>query len=391
MKKNFKDIFQNNLRQYGLFLAFAAIIIVFQIWTKGILLKPQNVTNLIQQNSYILILAIGMLLAIISGGHIDLSVGSVGSFIGSITAKLCIAGDMNPWLAIFVGLLTGIAIGALTGYFIAYQNVPSFIVTLAGMLVFRGLSLATLAGRTLAPFPPEYQIISTGFLPDFFNYQGLHMTSILIGVLICPVIILFEMRDRMKKKKHDAKVIPLPLFILRQIVLCAIALLFCYWLALYRGIPSILVLLALIFLVYNFFTSQTVYGRHMYAMGGNRKAAELSGVKTKKLLFFAFVNLAFLTAISGIVFAGRLNAATPKAGHGWELDAIAACFIGGASTSGGSGTVGGAIVGGLIMGVLNNGMSILGINVDWQQVIKGIVLLIAVMFDIFSKNKSKVQ
>jgi putative multiple sugar transport system permease protein len=388
---NLKKIFQNNLRQYGLFLAFGMIVIVFQIWTHGILLKPQNVTNLIQQNSYILILAIGMLLTIISGGNIDLSVGSVGGFIGSITAKLCIVGDIDPWIAIGVGLLTGIVVGAVTGYFIAYQNVPSFIVTLAGMLVYRGLSLATLAGRTLAPFPPAYQIISTGFLPDFFNYPGLHLTSVLIGVLICPVIVFFQIRNRLEMKKHDAKLTPVPFFIAKQILLCGVVLLFCYWLALYSGIPSILVLLTVIYLVYNFFTTQTVYGRHLYAMGGNRKAAELSGVNTKKLLFFAFVNLAFLTAVSGIVFAGRLNAATPKAGSGWELDAIAACFIGGASTTGGFGTVGGAIIGGLIMGVLNNGMSILGINVDWQHVIKGIVLLIAVLFDIYSKNKVKVK
>ena len=391
MKTNLKETFQNNLRQYGLLLAFAAIIVVFQVWTKGILLKPQNVTNLIQQNSYILILAIGMLLTIVSGGHIDLSVGSVGGFIGSITAKLCIAGHMNPWLAIIVGLLTGIVIGAVSGYFIAYQNVPSFIVTLAGMLVYRGLSLATLAGRTLAPFPAAYQIVSTGFLPDFFNYPGLHLTSILIGVLICPVVIFFQIRERSQMKKHGAKLTPIPLFILKQIALSAISIIFCYWLALYRGIPSILVLLAVIFLIYNFFTTQTVYGRHLLAMGGNRKAAELSGIKTKRLLFFAFVNLAFLTAVSGIVFAGRLNAATPKAGSGWELDAIAACFIGGASSSGGFGTVGGAIIGGLIMGVLNNGMSIMGINVDWQHVIKGAVLLIAVMFDIYSKNKPKAR
>ena len=389
MKRNLKDTYQNNLRQYGLFFAFFAIVVIFQFWTNGILLKPQNVTNLIQQNSYILILAIGMLLTIVAGGHIDLSVGSVGAFIGSITAKLCIVGNMNPWLAIAVGLLAGLAIGALSGYFIAYQNVPSFIVTLAGMLVYRGLALATLAGRTLAPFPAEYQIVSTGFLPDLFNYPNLHLTSVLIGVLLCPIIIFFEIQERRKKQKHDAKIIPLPLFILKQLVLSGITILFTYWLALYRGIPSILVLLAVIFLIYNFFTTQTVYGRHLLAMGGNRKAAELSGIKTKKLLFFAFVNLAFLTAVSGIVFAGRLNAATPKAGHGWELDAIAACFIGGASSSGGYGTVGGAVVGGLIMGVLNNGMSIMGINVDWQQVIKGVVLLIAVMIDLFSKNKGK--
>jgi putative multiple sugar transport system permease protein len=391
MNNNLKETLQNNLRQYALFLAFVMIIIVFQIWTNGILLKPQNVTNLIQQNSYILILAIGMLMTIISGGHIDLSVGSVGGFIGSITAKLCIVGDMNPWLAIMIGLLTGLAIGAVSGYFIAYRNVPSFIVTLAGMLVYRGLSLATLAGRTLAPFPPAYQIVSTGFLPDFFNYPGLHLTSILIGVFICPVIVFFQLRDRAEMKKNDAKVTPLSLFIAKQIAIFGVVLLFTYWLALYRGIPSILVLLTVIFLIYNFFTTQTVFGRHLYAMGGNRKAAELSGINTKRLLFFAFVNLSFLAAISGIVFAGRLNAATPKAGGGWELDAIAACFIGGASASGGVGTIGGAIIGGLIMGVLNNGMSIVGIDVDWQHVIKGIVLLIAVLFDVYSRNRVKVK
>jgi len=192
-------------------------------------------------------------------------------------------------------------------------------------------------------------------------------------------------------KKNDTKLTPFALFIAKQIALCGVVLLFCYWLALYRGIPSILVLLAVISLIYNFFTTQTVYGRHLYAMGGNQKAAELSGIKTKRLLFFAFVNLSFLAAVSGIVFAGRLNAATPKAGGGWELDAIAACFIGGASASGGFGTVGGAIIGGLIMGVLNNGMSIMGIDVDWQHVIKGVVLLIAVLFDTYSKNKVKVN
>ena len=298
---------------------------------------------------------------------------------------------MNPWVAILIGLLIGLVIGAISAYFIAYRQVAAFIVTLAGMLVYRGLSLATLAGRTLAPFPAAYQIISTGFLPDYFNYPGLHLTSILIGVLICPVIVFFQLRSRADMKRHEAKIAPLGLFIAKQVALCGMVLLFCYWLALYSGIPSILVLLAVIYFIYNFFTSQTVYGRHLYAMGGNRKAAELSGIKAKRLLFAAFVNMAFLSALSGIVFAGRLNAATPKAGSGWELDAIAACFIGGASTTGGVGTVGGAIIGGLIMGVLNNGMSIVGINVDWQQVIKGVVLLIAVLFDTYSKNRARAK
>ena len=330
-------------------------------------------------------------MCIISGGHIDLSVGSVAGFVGSVTAKLCIVGDMNPWLAILIGLFIGLIIGAISGYFIAYRQVASFIVTLAGMLVYRGLSLATLAGRTLAPFPRHIKLSVLDFLPDIFNYPGLHLTSILIGALICPVVVFLQLRNRSEMKKHEAKITPIALFIAKQIALCGMVMLFCYWLALYSGIPSILVLLAVIYLIYNFFTSQTVYGRHLYAMGGNRKAAELSGIKAKGLLFAAFVNMAFLSAVSGIVFAGRLNAATPKAGGGWELDAIAACFIGGASTTGGVGTVGGAIIGGLIMGVLNNGMSIVGINVDWQQVIKGVVLLIAVLFDTYSKNRARAK
>jgi putative multiple sugar transport system permease protein len=376
------------IRKYTIFIAFFVIVGMFQILTRGVLLKPQNVNNLIQQNSYVLILSIGMLLCIVTGGNIDLSVGSVVAFIGAISAKLCVVGNLGPLTTIIVVLLIGIAIGSMNGFFIAYRGVPSFITTLAGMLIFRGLTLVALAGRTLAPFPPEYQIVSTGFLPDFFMFEGLHLTSVVVGAVLCPVILFFQIKGRREKMKFNVSVQPLPAFAFKLVVSCAAILVFAYWLARYEGIPSVLLLLVILYGIYEFFTTRTVPGRHLYALGGNALAAALSGIKTKKMLFFAFVNMGFLSAVAGIVFAGRLNAATPKAGSGFELDAIAACYIGGASSTGGFGTVSGAVVGGLIMGLLNNGMSIMGINVDWQQAIKGVVLLIAVLLDISFRNKS---
>jgi putative multiple sugar transport system permease protein len=377
-----------NLRKYTIYIAFFVIVAMFQILTNGVLLKPQNVNNLIQQNSYVLILAIGMLLCIITGGNIDLSVGSVVAFIGAVSAKLCVVGNVGPGTTTVIVLLIGIGIGAVNGYFIAYRSVPSFIATLAGMLIFRGLTLVTLAGRTLAPFPRPYQIISTGFLPDLFLFEGLHFTSVVVGAIICPFILFFQIKSRREKKNFNVSIQSLPAFVLKQIVICVVILLFAFWLARYEGIPSVLFLLVGLYAVYEFFTTKTVPGRHLYALGGNRVAAALSGIKTKRLLFFAFTNMGFLAAVAGVVFAGRLNAATPKAGSGFELDAIAACYIGGASSTGGVGVVSGAIIGGLIMGLLNNGMSIMGVNVDWQQAIKGVVLLIAVLLDISFRNKS---
>ena len=388
VKKRSREFFGEIIRKYTIFIAFFVIAGFFQILTNGVLLKPQNVNNLIQQNSYILILSIGMLLCIVTGGNIDLSVGSVVAFIGAISAKLCITGHVGPWTTIVIVLLIGIGIGAMNGYFIAYKDVPSFIATLAGMLIFRGLTLVALAGRTLAPFPPEYQIVSTGFLPDFFFVDGLHLTSVIVGAIICPVILFFQIKGRKEKIKYNVTVESLPAFAVKQIFIWAVVLVFAYWLARYEGIPSVLLLLVILYGSYEFFTTRTVPGRHLYALGGNSLAAALSGVKTKWMLFLAFVNMGFLSAVAGIVFAGRLNAATPKAGSGFELDAIAACYIGGASSKGGFGAVSGAIIGGLIMGLLNNGMSIMGVNVDWQQAIKGVVLLIAVLLDISFRNKS---
>jgi putative multiple sugar transport system permease protein len=387
---NIKTMFKQNIRQYGMFIAFVFIMIFFQFLTGGVLLKPLNVSNLIMQNSYVLILAIGMLLTILTG-YIDLSVGSVAGFIGAISAVFIIQMNMPVWLAIIISLAVGALIGAWQGFWIAYIRIPAFIVTLAGMLIFRGLTMVILQGQTLAPFPASYTGVSSGFIPDFIGsalgVSEINLLTILVGIIASVMYVFSELRSRKEKQKYKFDVPSMPFFIAKIAVVVFVINLFTYWLNLYKGIPSVLVLLGALILIYSFITSKTIAGRHIYAFGGNEKAAKLSGVKTNRVFFWVYVNMGVLAAVAGIVFAGRLNAATPKAGVNFELDAIAACYIGGASASGGIGTVFGCIVGGLIMGVLNNGMSIMGISVDWQQTIKGFVLLAAVAFDVFTKKK----
>ncbi|GAB1482928.1 sugar ABC transporter permease [Treponema sp.] len=386
---NRKNMLKGNIRQYGMIIALLFIVTMFQILTKGILLVPQNVTNLIQQNSYILILSMGMLICIVAGAF-DLSIGSIAAFVGSIAAVLSINMQINTGVAILASLVVGILIGMLQGYFIAFVKVPAFIVTLSGMLVFRGLTQVVLAGRTLAPFPKEFKMFSTGFLPDYFNGETIHLTTILVGVLVAIFLILMQGLKRQSKRKLGIEPSSKNIFLIQSIATFIIINLFTFWLARYKGLPMVLVLLFFMYIFYDFMTTKTVIGRHIYAMGGNEKAARLSGVSTNWVLFIAFANMGFLSAVAGFIFAGRLDAATPKAGTGFELDAIAACYIGGASSSGGIGTILGVIIGGLVMGVLNNGMSIMGVNVDWQLAIKGTVLLGAVVFDVYSKSKSRI-
>lgn len=389
--QSIKDVFKNNIRQYAMFIALIVITVFFQILTKGILLLPMNVTNLVLQNSYVLILAIGMTLCILSGGNIDLSVGSVAAFIGAIAGTLIINMEMDVGLTIFICLLIGILIGIWQGFWIAYLRIPAFIVTLAGMLMFRGLTIAMLKGLTLSPFPEKFQQISSGFIPDIFGGLGtkLNITALIVGVIISVIYVLLQIKKRAEQEKYNFEVIAMPLFIAKIILVLAAINLFAYWLAAYKGVPIIFVLIGVLILVYSFFTTRTVPGRYIYAMGGNEKAAKLSGINTNKVLFFTYVNMAFLAAVAGIVFTARLNAASPQAGMNFELDAIAACFIGGASAYGGVGTVSGAIIGALVMGVLNNGMSIIGVGSDMQMIIKGFVLLMAVAFDVLSKAKAR--
>jgi putative multiple sugar transport system permease protein len=381
-----KQMFKSNIREYGMVIALVSIVLFFEIVSKGVLLQPLNVTNLIQQNSYILVLAIGMLLVIVAF-QIDLSVGSIAAFVGAVSAILMIDYHIGVVPGILISLLIGGLAGAFQGYWVAYFKIPGFIVTLAGMLIFRGLTMTALEGQSKAPFPEVFQKMSNGFIPDVLSGTSIHITTLVIGIILTLVYIYFELSHRKAKLEYNFEVIPVR-FLAAKLVFVGVAInWFMYLLASYKGIPNVLILLFILIVFYTFITTKTVVGRHIYALGGNEKAAKLSGVKTERIVFWVFVNMGVLAALSGLVFAARLNAATPKAGTGFELDAIAACFIGGASTAGGIGVVMGAIIGGLVMGVMNNGMSLIGVTIDMQQTIKGLVLLLAVAFDIYTKSK----
>ncbi|MDR2494777.1 MAG: sugar ABC transporter permease [Spirochaetaceae bacterium] len=378
---------KNNFRHYGMVIALAAAMLFFGALTGGVLFRPVNLTNLVLQNSYVLILAVGMMLCILTG-NIDLSVGSVVAFVGAVAAMLIVDKQVNPVLAILVSLLVGGIIGAWQGFWIAFLRIPAFIVTLAGMLVFRGIALVLLQGQSKGPFPPLFQSLSSGFIPDPLGGGKTHLLTVAIGVILSGLLVLSGVRARVKEKKFGFDTLPTGLWIAKTVFLVTVIMAFAVVFALYRGIPNILVVLGLLVGVYHFITSRTVQGRHIYALGGNAKAAKLSGIKTEWVMFWVYTNMGIIAALAGMVFAARLNVATPKAGQNFELDAIAACYIGGASTTGGIGTIVGAIVGGLFMGVLNNGMSIIGVGIDWQQAIKGFVLLAAVAFDLYSKTRS---
>ncbi|AUG81857.1 sugar ABC transporter permease [Kitasatospora sp. MMS16-BH015] len=377
---------RGNVRQYGMLLALALIVVLFQIWTDGILLQPLNVTNLIQQNSYILILAIGMMIVIIAG-HIDLSVGSLAAFIGAVSAVLMVKHGMAWPVALVLALLIGAAAGAWQGFWIAYIGIPSFIVTLAGMLLFRGGTQIILQGQSIAPFPRGFQQIGNGFLPAVGPHTDYHNLTLLLGAAVLAVAVLQEFRGRRRAASYGIEVLPTGLFLVKLAVITAAVAVFTLLLASYRGFPVVLLILGALLVGFGYLMRNSIIGRHTYAIGGNEAAAKLSGVKSKRVVFLAFVNMGVLAALAGLVFAARLNAGTPQAGINFELEAIAAAFIGGASASGGVGTVFGAIIGGLVLGVLNNGMSLVGVGTDYQQVIKGLVLLAAVGFDVYNKRK----
>lgn len=377
---------RSNLRQYGMIFALGLIIVLFSIWTDGKTVTPLNVTNIITQNGYVFILAIGMMIVIIAG-HIDLSVGSLAAFVGAVAGVLMINHHWSWPLALLISLLIGAIAGAWQGFWIAYIGVPSFIVTLAGMLIFRGGTEILLQGQSLAPFPDGFTKISGGFLPSIGPDTNYHNLTMLLGVALIVWTVFQEWRGRRQQVAYDLDVLPFGLFVLKCVAISAAIIMFTLTLASYEGFPILLLILAGLLIVFGFVMRNTVIGRHVYALGGNQSAAKLSGVKDKRVVFLIFVNMGVLAALAGLVAAARLQSATPGAGINYELEAISAAFIGGASSSGGVGTVLGAIIGGLVLGVLNNGMSILSVGSDWQQVIKGLVLLAAVGFDIYNKRK----
>ena len=363
------------------------IVAVFFGWkTEGVLFDPQNVTNLIAQNGHVVILAVGMLMCILTGGNIDLSVGSIVAFIGAVAGKLMVTYKMNFVPVIIICLILGVLIGMWQGFWVAYIRIPSFIVTLAGMLLWRGVSLIILDGLTISPFPDEFKVIFNSYIPNPFG-GSINIMCMLAAVLTCLAYILIFANSRRVRKKQGYVVENPISAVMKVAVVCLMILLVAFRMAQFQGLSSILVILAIVVGIYTYYTSKTVGGRYLYAVGGNEKAAKMSGVNTNRVLFFAFTNMAFLSAVAALVCVARFNSAAPTAGKNYEMDAIASCYIGGASAYGGTGTVMGAVIGAVFMGLLNNGMSIMGVDSNWQQAIKGLVLLGAVAFDVISNRK----
>ena len=378
-----------DMKQYGMFLALVAIYVLFSFLTKGSNLSPANINNLVMQNGYVVILAVGMLLCVLTG-NIDLGVGSVVAVTGSAAGIILVDYKMNMWIAILVALIIGLLTGIFAGFFIAYLGIPPFVVTLATMLMGRGLTYTMLQAQTKGPLPNDFVFIGAGFLPTIKVPYGdgtIDLISIAVAIAATVLVILSEIRSIATKKKYGFATNPLWQLAIKNAVLLFIIWFFFYKLARWNGIPFVLLIMAILVAIYSFITDKTVAGRQIYALGGNRKAAQLSGIDTKKVFFWVYVNMGVLSAIAGIVLAARNAAATPKAGDGFEMDAIASCYIGGAAVAGGAGTIIGAVVGAFVMGILNNGMSLYGWTTDIQKIVKGIVLLGAVTVDVLSKRK----
>ena len=381
------------IQKYSMIIVLALVTLFFTMQTGGKILSAQNITNLIAQNAYVFVLAAGMLLCILTGGNIDLSVGSVACFVGAVGATFMARG-LNMWLAIVAMLLLGIIIGAWQGAWIAYLRVPPFIVTLAGMLIFRGLSNVVLEGRTVPVNDQLFvQIFGGGancYVPDFIGGGSeINVLTIAVGSLACIAFVVFQFYNRGVRIKKCYEVPPILTTITQTTLIAAAVLFLTYKLSQYKGIPTALIWVAVIVIIYGYITSKTTSGRYFYAVGGNEKAAKLSGINTNKVYFLAYANMGLLSALAGMLTIARMTSAQPTYGQNYEMDAIGACFIGGASAYGGTGTVTGVIVGAILMGVINLGMSIMGVDANWQKVVKGLVLLAAVIFDIVSKRNKE--
>lgn len=388
--KHLKQIFGGDVRQFGMILALVVMIVLFQFLTDGLLLTPQNVINLFQGNSYILVLAVGMVLVIIAG-HIDLSVGSVAAFVGIGVAMAMSEWGLPWWAGILYGLLLGAIIGAWQGFWVAYVGIPAFIVTLAGMLIFRGAN-QWLGQSNTVPVPDTFQLIGRGYLPEVGPDTGYNNLTLLIGLALVAAIVFGALRTRRAQKRIGAELTPAWVLVVKLVLICGAVLAATLLFGSGRkgtSFPISGIILTVLVVAYSFLASRTVIGRHIYAVGGNRHAAELSGVKSKRVNFLVMMNMSILAALAGMIFVARSTASGPSDGVGWELDAIAAVFIGGAAVTGGVGTVVGSIIGGLVMAVLNSGLQLLGIGADASQIIKGLVLLAAVAFDVFNKAQGR--
>lgn len=374
-------------------VALIAIVLIFFVLTNHTILSPVNVSNIITQNAYIIIMACGMLLCIVCSANIDLSVGRVIGFISALAAKLMIDGPFKSLpaviIAILICLIAGMIIGAWQGFWISYMGIPAFVVTLADQLLFYGITMMILQGFTINNFPAAFETMFNSYILKEVKwglFGGTNIVAVIVGIIAAIVIVIMQINARRQRRIKGYSLEPLAAAIVKTIIIAGVVLWLFIWLAKANGVPSVLITVGLVLLIYAYITSKTVIGRHLYAMGGNRNAARLSGVKTQQLLFLAYVNMGFLAALAGLVYAARLNGASPQAGAGDETFAIASCYIGGASAAGGIGTIGGALIGALTMGVIKNGMSILGLGQDVQQIVLGLVLLMAVVIDVVSKQ-----
>ena len=386
LKNNRTDL-AKTLRSYSMIFVLIAIVILSQILTGGLTLNPRNITNIILQQSYIVILILGMLPVILTG-NVDLSVGSSVAFAGAVAAVL----QVNLGWGTLPTLVVALAIGAWNGLWIAIFDIPAFIVTLSSQLVFRGLTQVVLDGASIGPFDETFRAIAGSFITDILGENAAGVMPIItmgLAVVACVVYALVQIIGRRQKIAHGVPVKAAWGMVARIVIISAVILVLSYMLCLDKGYPTVLVILLVFSLIYSFICNRTVFGRSLYAVGGNRKAAALSGIKDRMSMFMAYTNMGFVAAIAALVYAARMNVATPKAGTGFELDAIAACYVGGASVSGGAGTIGGALIGCFVIAILNNGMSMMGVSADWQQTVKGLVILAAVAFDMIPKAKKK--
>lgn len=382
--------FSEIIKKYTMVIALVLVIVFFSITTQGKILFAQNVNNLISQNGYVFVLAAGMLLCILTGGNIDLACGSVVCFTGGIGAVMMSSG-VNCWIAVLVMLVVGALIGAWQGFWIAYIKVPPFITTLAGMYAFRGLSNVVMKGLAVGVSDVTFLNVFGGgadcYIPDFLGGADINMLCVVAGVVIAALIAIITFASRARAKRNGYSVAGLAGVIVKTIIICAVIVWLFYKLAQYKGIPTVLIWIALVLLIYNYITQNTRMGRYLYAVGSNEKATTLSGIDSRKPYFFAYVNMGLMSGLAGILTTARANGMQPTFGQGYEMDAIAACFIGGASAYGGEGSIFGVIIGAVLMGVINQGMSIMGIEANYQKVVKGLVLLVSIIFDVMSNKK----
>jgi putative multiple sugar transport system permease protein len=383
-----KHLLKQNIREYGMYIALVVIMIIFTITTNGLFISSRNISNLINQTGYIAVLAVGMTLVIVIK-HIDLSVGFASGFMGAIAAILLTKFNAPFIVTIIIVLAVGILIGLFNGFLVATMGIPSFVATLAGMLIFRGgLLLLTESSGTIVISNDTFNAIGNGFIPDIANIQGIHLLTILIGILAIILYALSIFNTRKSKIKYNFEVVSMKIFIFQLIFVSAIIAYITWILAGYNGLSWTVVIVIAVVAIYHYVTTQTVLGRHIYAVGGNIEAAKLSGINVKKITYIVFASMGMLIGLCGILFASRLQSASTTAGTLFELDAIAAAYVGGVSADGGIGKVTGSIVGALVMSSLISGMNLMGTGISYQYIIRGAVLVIAVIFDVKTRNKN---